>query len=255
MSKYLPIEPHGPVDFAVPRIMPSTSYSAAPMEPEDEEVLKIIRSLGNMSAPTDTAADSYTPLASFGPRCTRCGNPCGNDVYYHGPLPFHKKHFVCKRCGGPLHVPITINNDVYCQNCARMVKPKAPICHQCNGQLTDKPVIVAGKCFCEEHFTCAKCGQVLQQNNFVQRSGKFYCPNHAPESPKSVCCVCKLQVEGQNIVRNGLVFHPECFVCTGCRQNLAHVPYSFIRNKPYCLSCADKAQNMIKNKRLSSFMV
>lgn len=262
MSKYLPLKSPGQFDFTVPTMIPSVSYSATPMEPEDEEVLKIIRSLGNGNIPdcqnseiTTLPYENFQPLASFGPRCTRCGNPCGNDVYYHGPLPFHKRHFVCKRCNGALHVPITVNGDVYCQNCARSIKPKPPTCCKCHAPVADKSVIVAGKCFCQDHFRCAFCNNILNANNFIQRAGKFYCPDHIPEPTKAACSVCNLPIEGSSVDKNGILMHPECFRCSICHQNLDHLPCSFIKNKPYCLSCADKAQASVRSKRSLSTIV
>lgn len=178
---FVDIEPSRNVHFCTPNF----ARSAAPMEPEDEEVLRIIQSLGSTETDNDNAMlESWSPFASFGPRCTRCGNPCGDDVVYCGSLAFHKRHFKCRKCGQAMQVPITINGDVYCQNCSKIVRPKQNTCCVCHQIADDRSICVAGKCFCLDHFRCAKCNALLSPANFRQRQGKFYCPNHVPENPQ-----------------------------------------------------------------------
>ena len=157
--------------------------SAAPMAPEDEEVLQIIQSMNSTEVADDTSVlESWSACVSFGPRCARCGNPCGDDVVYVGSLAFHKRHLKCRKCGKRMQVPIIINGDIYCQNCSKLVKPRQNTCEICHQIVDETGVSVGGKSYCADHFRCATCNCRLSISNYKQKGGKFYCPQHVPPS-------------------------------------------------------------------------
>ena len=91
-----------------------------PLQPEDEQVLNIINSLCDNSL-----GECLSEVLSFGPRCTRCGMPCGCDTIYFGSMAFHKKHFNCKICGSSIDFPIVIDNDICCQKCLAKIKKES----------------------------------------------------------------------------------------------------------------------------------
>ena len=160
--------------------------SAAPMAPEDEEVLQIIQSMNSPEVADDTSVlESWSACVSFGPRCARCGNPCGDDVVYVGSLAFHKRHLKCRKCGKRMQVPIIINGDIYCQNCSKLVKPRQNTCEICHKIVDETGVSIAGKSYCSDHFRCAICNCPLSISNYKQKDGKFYCPQHisTPSTP------------------------------------------------------------------------
>lgn len=247
-GRYAPLS-----DGSVPQIATRGSLShftntmpMMPMEPEDEEVLRIIRSIGEfdddlMDSEMSCQMESWASIVSFGPRCTRCGNPCGDDVYLHGTMPFHKRHFTCRNCNGPMVIPITINGDVYCQQCASFIQPKAKICHVCKAPADKNSIFAAGKCFCPNHFRCSKCNRLLSPTNFLQRAGKFYCPEHAPDKPVQVCFSCNREIDTEPITGADQIFHPECFVCSKCHADLKNKPYTLTDQKLLCESCSQQA--------------
>ncbi|KAH0792696.1 LIM-type zinc finger-containing protein [Histomonas meleagridis] len=230
--------------FGVPRPQDSSQPFNSLMDEEDEEVIRIIRSgsFDSMNQPVDSQScnDVWASIASFGPRCNRCGNPCGDDVVYHGSLAFHRRHFTCKQCGVPIQIPTCINGEIYCKECAKNIKPLSHRCFVCNAPRNPLSIVAAGKCFCPNHFLCALCGCKLNQNTYIQRGGQFYCREHAPIAPQfPICDKCHKEIREKRVInafrKN---FHPACFSCSMCNQNLADQKYiSGYHEKPICVHC------------------
>ena len=203
------------------------------MDPEDEQVLELIRASQPEAA--DECDEAWAPLASFGPRCHRCGNPCGDDVVYHGSLAFHRCHFTCRRCRSALRVPISVNGDVYCQSCAPHVEPGSHVCCVCQQPRNSESIVVAGRCFCPQHFTCRACGVVLDPETFGQRGGEFFCPEHVPDM--AVCAACGMEVNSRRVIANGCSYHADCFCCSMCGTNLVDQKYTTYDGRPICVRC------------------
>lgn len=199
----------------------------------------------------------------FGPRCTRCGNPCGDDVIYQGNLAFHSAHFTCKECRKNLKVGILLNNDVYCQSCAAKVTPQSNNCCVCNSPRPSASVVIGGRCFCKEHFVCACCGKILDPTSYKRSpiDGNFYCESHCPkEDTFPMCAGCGRPIVTKNspsqayssissfypsskvicasICGSKVKFHSECFNCYICNKSLVDLPkYTVYDGRPICVNC------------------
>ena len=116
---YVPLNNGHSSSMSVVPLCTNKKRNVVPLQPEDEEVLNIIYSICDNSY-----GDYLSEPLSFGPRCARCGMPCGNDAIYFGTLTFHKRQFNCKICGSSLDFPIVINDDLYCKSCVTKMKKK-----------------------------------------------------------------------------------------------------------------------------------
>lgn len=207
--------------------------------------------------------NSSTKPADFGPRCTRCGNPCGDDVIYQGNLAFHSAHFTCKECRTKLKVGILLNNDVYCQSCASKITPQSNNCCICNSPRSTTSIVIGGRCFCKEHFVCASCGKILDSSSFKhsQIDGNFYCESHYPkEDIFPICAGCGRPIITKNSLSKAsstissfypsskvicaslcgtkAKFHSECFNCYICNKSLVELPkYTVYGGRPICVTC------------------
>lgn len=208
------------------------------MDAEDEQILSLFRNSQSQDDLASISDESWAAFASFGPRCNRCGNPCGDDVVYHGSMAFHRRHFTCKGCNSTLIVPIAINNELYCQSCAPHVQPESHSCCVCHQPRNPASVIAAGRCFCREHFKCKTCGSILDLDTFRQRGGDFFCREHVPNPPAShICAKCHREVTERKVIVFGKTYHPDCFSCAQCLAPLDHKKYTTYQDKPICIDC------------------
>jgi len=56
------------------------------------------------------------------------------------------------------------------------------------------------------------------------------------------CCVCREAIRGRVITAMKQKFHPQCFVCTYCRQEFKQRSFKSdpVENRPYCYECFEK---------------
>ena len=237
-----------------------TSDMLYDIDEEDENALSIIRSSitdilsnGGQSQNLDHWNDGinysqHIKQISVGPRCNRCGNPCGDDVIYQGNLAFHTCHFTCRNCNEPLKVAISVNNEIYCQKCASQVLPQSNCCCICNAPRNKSSVIAGGRCYCKEHFRCATCNKILDIASFRQYNGHFYCQEHCPDEFLPICAGCSRQIIGSKVICacSNNKYHPECFNCIKCGKSLVDQKYTQYEGNPICVSCFKQLPKGIK---------
>lgn len=230
---------------------------------EDDEVMRIIRSCDSQATTNSsdslqsrrsmTALESWASISNYGPLCTRCGRPTGDDTIIHKSLPYHHRHFTCKRCNTPLSYDnvTEINGEVFCTNCTMndsggSRNSASSICNACGAPRGPASIVAGGKCFCRNHFRCTTCNCELDLDKFVQRDGLFYCLKHEPQKPKIYCGKCNAEVEERSINALGKVYHPGCFSCSLCNRSLANQQYTAWKNNPICQDCFKKLPRHIR---------
>lgn len=248
----------------IPSCAPDThSYPRYPLpqvvDEDDAEVLRIVRSCSFDSQIDSDSGDSAAPppndcssVTHFGPRCTRCGNPCGDDVIFHGAMAFHRAHFTCHKCGSLIRIPTLIDGEIYCRCCGRSVRPRARACCVCGAAKNRDSVFAGGRCFCRQHFVCALCGAALTEGEFVATESGVYCHAHsaaAPARPK--CFKCGAEITGKRIVAAAnRQFHPECFCCALCDRALSEHQYMDIGEQQVCTRCFAALPKSVQNETL-----
>ena len=173
--------------FLIPDAMSFIDFPSSPLiDEDDEEVLRIVRSCSfdnqfeNESLESEPPQNnSWSSFTHFGPRCNRCGNPCGEDAIYHGSMAFHKDHFTCYKCGSMIKIPVFVNGEMYCKRCGKDIQPKSYTCFVCGAPRNMESVIIDEKCYCKKHFQCSICGCILNKNEYVVKDNNFYCSEHA----------------------------------------------------------------------------
>ena len=226
------------------------------MEANDEEVLEIIRSVGPSTRETPTANSSshmetWASFQSYGPRCQRCGNPCGDDVVYFESVAFHKRHFTCRRCNQPLTQPVLIGGDVFCSTCAQRESTVGQQtadtgCVVCHAPYGPESVLIAGKCYCKNHILCTVCHKKLGTDEFRVRAGQIYCLEHTPTHSPLLCAQCGGEITEKSVLAMGQRYHPQCFYCQLCNNNLANKPFAVWKGRPLCQACFKKLPKHIR---------
>lgn len=167
------------------------SVSPDILDSDDEEVINMIRGMDMFDEdPTGGlfmgGSLSIAPTVSLGPRCSRCHNPCGDDVVFYESLAFHRRHFRCRQCGGPLTEPKIILEDLYCGRCAAQFKDNETnpiednqdtrvICETCKEIINGKVISVFGAHFHPDCFLCFRCHKKLAEKAYTSWRGKPIC--------------------------------------------------------------------------------
>lgn len=61
-----------------------------------------------------------------------------------------------------------------------------------------------------------------------------------------ICPRCQKVVTGEGVHAIGQLFHPECFLCSGCNKQLKGNVYDY-ESKPLCKSCFSKLPKVIRD--------
>jgi len=86
-----------------------------------------------------------------------------------------------------------------------------------------------------DHFTCSKCGKVLQENEFYEKDGLVYCIDDFLNlfAPKCRSCTLPIKDEYCLAALDG-DWHANCFRCKDCNILLEDRSFFEIDGEPYC---------------------
>ena len=92
-------------------------------------------------------------------------------------------------------------------------------CHKCNLVIKDETILKVGdKIAHSECLTCSFCKKSLTETCFT-RDGEFFCSKDCFSSIQ--CSKCHINVSNGICLKDGRVFHPDCFQCTVCLTPLS----------------------------------
>eukprot|EP01115_Flamella_aegyptia_P012971 TRINITY_DN66745_c0_g1_i1.p1 TRINITY_DN66745_c0_g1~~TRINITY_DN66745_c0_g1_i1.p1 ORF type:complete len:150 (+),score=10.71 TRINITY_DN66745_c0_g1_i1:20-469(+) len=124
-----------------------------------------------------------------------------------------------------------------------------PFCNRCKNQIEYTAINVSGtqNFYCLECFLCTGCNNPLSTRRYKQKDGLPYCSLSCaglPPEPKYYCKSCdkrifssKMTLEPSNDDEQPVHFHPRCFNCFGCKQNLSLKTHYGIDSEVYCPEC------------------
>ncbi|EDO47764.1 predicted protein, partial [Nematostella vectensis] len=101
-------------------------------------------------------------------------------------------------------------------------------------------VSAIGKSWHPDHFTCAGCGDSLQNQGFIEEGGKLYCEKDYNKFFAPHCESCKQPIVGPCVQAIGKTFHPEHFTCSSCSKQIGSEGFNVDRGMPYCEMCYKK---------------
>ena len=160
-----------------------------------------------------------------GETCAKCGDVLqGRFVWGADGQKFHKDCFTCTQCGcGLERYYVSEDNLPYCFN--DFLKIYGQDCVKCgkkiNGQMRGVHGIEAAK-DCKWHvgcFNCAGCSTALSDEVFYYDK-TIWCKGCLQNSLAVKCTACDKGILGRCISALDGKWHPECFVCTHCKEPL-----------------------------------
>ena len=154
----------------------------------------------------------------------------------------HKDCFKCGDCDK--HVDVA----QYHEKDGKFYHPKCffenhvPHCHGCDKSVDPSFLKVGDKLYHKECFKCGECDTPLD--------GKYHVLEGTPtcdgcwEKLAPKCFICKKKVLEKKIVAaHNIVFHPECFKCTKCGEQLETGEFVPKGNNVYHVKCYNPAEH------------
>ncbi|XP_053548760.1 zyxin [Bombina bombina] len=112
------------------------------------------------------------------------------------------------------------------------------LCHFCGKGLSRTETVVRAG----EHlyhvtcFTCSKCDQQLQGQQYYESEGRPLC-EECYQDTLAVCAVCEKKITERLLRAMGKEYHPSCFMCAVCRRSLQGEPFIVDdMNQPHCVA-------------------
>ncbi|KAG5858005.1 hypothetical protein ANANG_G00025510 [Anguilla anguilla] len=98
---------------------------------------------------------------------------------------------------------------------------------------------VWGSTWHETCFICHSCEQPIGSKSFIPDKDEHYCvPCYENKfSAHPSCTRCKQVLTKGGVTYREEPWHKECFVCTGCKVQLAGQHFTSREDSPYCLKC------------------
>lgn len=119
--------------------------------------------------------------------------------------------------------------------------PTAITCDSCGGNCTGEVLKVQDKHFHIQCFTCKVCNRLLASGGYFMKNGDYYCSADYHKQYGTKCKTCGDFVEGRVVTALGNSYHPQCFTCDRCRNEIRSgtaVTYND-RQEILCQSCTD----------------
>ncbi|KAM4703567.1 zyxin-like [Rhinophrynus dorsalis] len=85
-------------------------------------------------------------------------------------------------------------------------------------------------------FTCSKCDQQLQGQQYYESAGKPLC-EECYQDTLECCAVCEKKITERLLKAMGKAYHPSCFTCAVCQRPLQGEPFIVDQNnQPHCVT-------------------
>uniref|UniRef100_A0A8K9Y2Y3 Four and a half LIM domains protein 3 n=1 Tax=Oncorhynchus mykiss TaxID=8022 RepID=A0A8K9Y2Y3_ONCMY len=177
----------------------------------------------------------------FANTCDECKELIGHDAreLFYEDRHYHEHCFRCFRCDRSLaDEPFTsqdealLCNDCYCNE----FSSKCVACDKTVMPGTRK-LEYGGSTWHEGCFICHSCEQPIGSKSFIPDKDEHYCVSCYEDKFAPRCTRCKKALAKGGVTYRDEPWHKECFVCTGCKVQLAGQHFTSREDNPYCLKC------------------
>ncbi|KAJ8289534.1 hypothetical protein GJAV_G00002400 [Gymnothorax javanicus] len=177
----------------------------------------------------------------FANTCDECKELIGHDSreLFYEERHYHEHCFRCFRCDRSLaDEPFTsqeealLCNDCYCNE----FSSKCVACDKTVMPGTRK-LEYGGSTWHEACFICNSCQQPIGSKSFIPDKDEHYCVPCYENKFAPRCTRCKQVLAKGGVTYRDEPWHKECFVCSGCKIQLAGQHFTSRDDNPYCLKC------------------
>ncbi|MGH0133287.1 UNVERIFIED_CONTAM: hypothetical protein FKN15_053707 [Acipenser sinensis] len=174
----------------------------------------------------------------YSSKCHECKKTImpGTRKMEHKGNSWHETCFICQRCQQPIGTKSFIpkDNQNYCVPCYE--KQFAMQCVQCKKVGTRK-MEHKGNSWHETCFICQRCQQPIGTKSFIPKDNQNYCVPCYEKQFAMQCVQCKKPITTGGVTYRDQPWHKDCFLCTGCKNQLSGQRFTSRDDFPYCLNC------------------
>lgn len=124
----------------------------------------------------------------------------------------------------------------YCVKCYESLYSK---CHECKKTIMpgSRKMEHKGNSWHETCFTCQRCQQPIGTKSFIPKDNQNYCVPCYEKQFAMQCVHCKKPITTGGVTYHDQPWHKDCFLCTGCKQQLSGQRFTSRDDFAYCLNC------------------
>uniref|UniRef100_A0A8C5N5X9 Four and a half LIM domains protein 2-like n=1 Tax=Gouania willdenowi TaxID=441366 RepID=A0A8C5N5X9_GOUWI len=152
---------------------------------------------------------------------------------------WHSECFLCSVCDRSLVDRAFAAKDdlLMCTECYS--NEYSAKCHECLKTIMPgtKKMQHKDRSWHENCFACNRCQQPIRTRSFVQKEANHYCLPCYEKQFALQCSHCRKPITTGGVNYRDQPWHKECFVCIGCKQQLAGQRFTSRDDFTYCLSC------------------
>ncbi|KAG9336149.1 hypothetical protein JZ751_002496 [Albula glossodonta] len=173
--------------------------------------------------------------------CEHCSQPIGcnsKDLSYKDRH-WHEDCFQCAQCSRSLvEKPFAAKDDqLLCTDCYS--NEYSSKCATCKKTIMPgaRKMEYKGNSWHETCFMCHRCQQPIGTKSFIPKDSSYFCVACFEKQFAYQCCSCKKAITTGGVTYHDKPWHRECFLCIGCKKQLAGQRFTSRENYPYCLDC------------------
>ncbi|KAI1885357.1 hypothetical protein AGOR_G00219310 [Albula goreensis] len=173
--------------------------------------------------------------------CEECKKPIGcncRDLSYKDRH-WHEECFHCFKCQCPLvDKPFsTKDEDLLCTECYS--NEYSSRCYECKKTIMpgSRKMEHKGNSWHETCFTCHRCQQPIGTKSFIPKDEFNYCVPCYEKQFAMQCVHCNKPIISGGVTYHEQPWHKDCFLCTGCKQQLSGQRFTSRDDFAYCLNC------------------
>jgi len=189
-------------------------------------------------------------MANAQTNCSKCHRDIQGKYYSVGASKVHSDCFRCETCKCALGGDTGFaehDGSYYCAAHSSLYSK----CAACDKLITDTTLVAGGKYFHSDCFVCGSCRQPIGTAPFYTDGDRFTCqkcrPGTAADAEDLFCSKagCGKAITDTVVHAMGKAFHPACFACATCHENLGQKEYFILDDQPLCRHDYQLARGLI----------
>ncbi|XP_070559677.1 leupaxin-like [Ptychodera flava] len=182
------------------------------------------------------------------PECADCKKPISGTIVTALDKEWHPDCFLCSECQCQLRGKSFYTTKVGRVICELDYKIfEASRCSKCHEAVTGEIVTALDRKWHPHCFVCTLCRNPFGSDGFMVKDEKPFCKKDYQEQftggqdikivTSDTCYGCNEKLGSKWVEAMNQNWHPDCFVCSKCKESLSGEKFFNVEGKPVCTKC------------------